>query len=149
MEIQEALAAAQITTFTEVLEKVQRVEIAMGQVKAFQARKRSASSSEPEELKDTVPPSKARRVNLPPYPPWMQGQYEGSSTRESQVGRGRQEEVSLKNPIEAPRLACGYCGKTNHTEDACWVKGKKCLICGSADHQLHNCPKKQQRGLNV
>ena len=39
MEIQEALAAAQITTFTEVLEKAQRVEIARGQVKVFQARK--------------------------------------------------------------------------------------------------------------
>ena len=83
VKIQKALAAAQITTFTEVLEKAQRVEIARGQVKAFQAQKRSAPSSEPEELKDTVPPSKARRVNLPPYPPWMQGQYEGSSTRAS------------------------------------------------------------------
>ena len=49
----------------------------------------------------------------------MQRQYEGSSIRESQIGRGRQEEISLKNSIKTPRLACGYCGKINHTEDAC------------------------------
>ena len=85
VKIPKTLAAAQITTFIEVLEKAQRVEIARTQVKAFQTRKRSAPSSESEELKDILPSSKARRVNLPPYPPWMQGQYEGSSTRESQV----------------------------------------------------------------
>ncbi|XP_027150344.1 uncharacterized protein LOC113750581 [Coffea eugenioides] len=37
VEIQEVLAAAQINTFTEVLEKTQRVEIAKAQVRAFGA----------------------------------------------------------------------------------------------------------------
>ena len=41
VEIHESLAAAQITTFTEVLEKVQRVEIARAQIKVFQARKKA------------------------------------------------------------------------------------------------------------
>ena len=44
VEIQETLAAAQINTFTEVLEKVQRIEIVRAQVKAFHARKRCAPS---------------------------------------------------------------------------------------------------------
>ena len=44
VEIQETLAAAQINTFTKVFEKVQRIEIARAQVKAFHARKRGAPS---------------------------------------------------------------------------------------------------------
>ena len=51
IEIQEALAVAQINIFTKVLqkaqrilEKAQRIEIARAQVKAFHARKKSVSS---------------------------------------------------------------------------------------------------------
>ena len=44
VEIEEALAAAQINTFTEVLEKPQRIEIVRAQVKAFHAKKRGALS---------------------------------------------------------------------------------------------------------
>ncbi|XP_027150353.1 uncharacterized protein LOC113750591 [Coffea eugenioides] len=44
VEIHEALAAAQINTFTEVPEKVQRIEIVRAQVKAFHARKRCTPS---------------------------------------------------------------------------------------------------------
>ena len=44
VEIQEVLAAAQINTFIEVLEKAQRIEIAKTQVKDFHARKRGAPS---------------------------------------------------------------------------------------------------------
>ena len=46
VELQEALAAAQINTFTEVLEKVQMIEIARAQVKAFHAKKKGASSGD-------------------------------------------------------------------------------------------------------
>ena len=42
VEIQEALAAAQINTFSEVLEKAQRIEIARAQVRAFHAKRRGA-----------------------------------------------------------------------------------------------------------
>ena len=38
VEIQEALAAAQINTFTEVLEKAQRIEIVRAQVRNFHAK---------------------------------------------------------------------------------------------------------------
>ena len=60
MEIQEALAAAQINTFTEVLEIAQRIEIAMAQVRAFHAKRRGApSGSQGQEQGDLdIPPSK-------------------------------------------------------------------------------------------
>ena len=44
IKIQEVLAAAQINTFMEVIEKVQRIEIARVQVKIFHVRKRGAPS---------------------------------------------------------------------------------------------------------
>ncbi|XP_027157377.1 uncharacterized protein LOC113758900 [Coffea eugenioides] len=48
VEIQEALAAAQLDTFSQALEKVQRIETARGQVKAFHDRKmRQPSSNDP------------------------------------------------------------------------------------------------------
>ena len=65
VKIQEALAAAQINTFIETLEKVQRIEITRGQVKAFHARKKSTLTSTSEKSKKNVTPSKVRRVDFP------------------------------------------------------------------------------------
>ena len=42
MKIQETLAAPQINTFTKVLEKIQRIEIARAQVRDFHAKRRGA-----------------------------------------------------------------------------------------------------------
>ncbi|XP_027174568.1 uncharacterized protein LOC113774206 [Coffea eugenioides] len=50
--------------------------------------------------------------------------------------------VSQGGPVPAPRVSCGYCGKTNHTENTCWRKIKKCLHCGSSEHQIAACPVK-------
>ena len=47
VEIQESLAATQISTFTETLEKAQRVESARMQVRDFYNRKRNFSSRTP------------------------------------------------------------------------------------------------------
>ncbi|XP_027150279.1 uncharacterized protein LOC113750512 [Coffea eugenioides] len=44
MEIQEGLAATQITSFSDAIERAQRIESAKAQVKAFNARKRNAPS---------------------------------------------------------------------------------------------------------
>ncbi|XP_071933893.1 uncharacterized protein [Coffea arabica] len=62
------------------------------------------------------------------------------------IGKGQQERIPRESQKVDPCLTCGYCGKTNHTEDECWVKGRKCLIYGSTDHQINNCLKKQPRG---
>ena len=45
VEIQEALAAAQLDTFSQALEKAQRIETVRGQVKTFHDRKRRQTSS--------------------------------------------------------------------------------------------------------
>ena len=45
VEIQKNLAATQINTFKDALEKAQRVEKARFQVRTFQAKRRGASSS--------------------------------------------------------------------------------------------------------
>ena len=60
MEIQEVLAAAQINTFTEVLEKARRIEIARVQVRAFHTKRGGApGESQGQEQGDlSMPPSK-------------------------------------------------------------------------------------------
>ncbi|XP_073063976.1 uncharacterized protein [Primulina eburnea] len=40
---------------------------------------------------------------------------------------------------------CGYCGLPNHEEEKCWRKGGKCLICGSEQHRIQDCPKRTQK----
>ena len=63
VEIQEALAADEIDTFTDALEKVQKVESARLQVKAFQTRKRNAPSGTSRQVnKDTSPPKMGREA---------------------------------------------------------------------------------------
>ncbi|KAL3516349.1 hypothetical protein ACH5RR_023251 [Cinchona calisaya] len=42
-----------------------------------------------------------------------------------------------------PPLTCGYCGKLNHQESEFWRKGRKCIHCGSIEHQISDCPKIQ------
>ena len=61
MEIQEALAAAQIDTFVEALEKSRRVESARLQVKPFQARKRIVRSGTLGQTSKSMLPSKVGR----------------------------------------------------------------------------------------
>mgnify|MGYP004708739685 CR=1 FL=1 len=61
VEIQEGLAAVQISTFTEILEKEQRVESAKLQVRNFCAKKRGASSNPPEQTDKSAPPPKMGR----------------------------------------------------------------------------------------
>ena len=124
------LSQAQINTFTEVLEKARRIEIAMAQVKAFHARKKGVSSGDQgQEQGDLgIPPSKVGRgaggVRISRTPkevtsggvPGGRGQLKGTS-------QGDQTSILYR-----------YCGKTNHTEDNCWPKTRKCLWCSSAEH---------------
>ena len=132
----------------KVLQKAQRIENAKAQVKAFQARK-SASSSTHEKSRENATPSKVKRANHSPYPPWTLGTLGEGSTRGSQVKKGQQEGIPREGQKVAPYLACGYCEKMNHTEYDCCRKGRKCLVCGSTDYQIINCSKKQQRGKNA
>ncbi|XP_071923195.1 uncharacterized protein [Coffea arabica] len=139
IEIQEALAAAQINTFTEVLEKAQRIEIARVQVKAFHARKKDASSGDQgqEQGDQGMPPPKVGRgvggVRI-------SGTFKGVTPRGAPSGRGQLRGGSQGDQTSILHLFYGYCGKTNHTEDNCWQKARKCLWCDSAEHQIAICP---------
>ncbi|XP_071920667.1 uncharacterized protein [Coffea arabica] len=124
----------------------QRVEQARSQVRTFQAKKRGASTSTPGRSDQNVPPPKfgkgtsgARIAGTP------RG---GASSRGAQGGRGQgqQKTISLGVPAPTTRVSCGYCGKPNHTEDNCWKKLKKCLVCGSSEHQIATCPVKNRDG---
>lgn len=44
---------------------------------------------------------------------------------------------------------CHWCGKRGHTEDSCWVKAGACLVCGSAEHKLRQCPRFVPREIPV
>ena len=56
-------------------------------------------------------------MDFPHYPSWTLGQLEEGSSRGIQIRKGQQEGIPRESQKVAPRLACGYCGKTNHTED--------------------------------
>ncbi|XP_027158242.1 uncharacterized protein LOC113759863 [Coffea eugenioides] len=139
VEIQEALATAQINTFTEVLEKVQRIEIVRAQVRNFHAKRRDASGGSQGSAQSdrNIPPSKIDRGAGGER---FTGISRGGTPRGPQNGRGQGRGGPQGGQTSASRASCGYCGKSNHTENNCWRKGRKCLRCGSTEHQIANCP---------
>nr|XP_027093630.1 uncharacterized protein LOC113714031 [Coffea arabica] len=101
VEIQEALATAQLDTFSQALEKAQRIEIARGQVKPFHDRKRrqpSISNFMAGPSSRNEPPSKMGRGTGGPQPAGTpnrgnvgmgqegQGPQRGTKHRESNTG---------------------------------------------------------------
>nr|XP_027100973.1 uncharacterized protein LOC113720231 [Coffea arabica] len=149
VELQEALAAAQINTFTEVLEKAQRIETARTHVRNFHAKRKGGSSGAQGSVRSdqNAPPAKsghgagggrfssASRGDAP-----RGGTQRGGAQRGGQGGRGQGTGIPQGGQTSTSRVTCGYCGKPNHTEDECWRKARKCLRCGSTEHQIVNCP---------
>nr|XP_027088578.1 uncharacterized protein LOC113709934 [Coffea arabica] len=68
------------------------------------------------------------------------GMSRGTSTRGGPVRRDQQRSDSQRSSASVSRGPCGFCGKPNYTEDNCWRKERKCLRCGSAEHQIASCP---------
>ncbi|XP_071928113.1 uncharacterized protein [Coffea arabica] len=142
VEIQKDLATAQIDTFKGALEKAQRVERARFQVRTFQAKRRGASSSTLGRGDQNVPPPKfGRGASGAQTAGKPRG---GAPSRGAQSGRGQGQQRTVSQGVPAPttRASCGYCGKPNHTENNCWKKMRKCLVCGSSKHQIATCPVK-------
>ncbi|XP_071933088.1 uncharacterized protein [Coffea arabica] len=136
VEIQKDLAVAQITTFSDAVEKALGSENARLQVRNFQNRKRGAAGSSSTQGDKSTPPKFGRgsgggRFTSPTR---------GAPSRGSQPGRGQQRSASQGSSATVARGPCGFCGKPNHTEDDCWRKQNKCLRCGSAEHWLASCP---------
>ncbi|XP_071914143.1 uncharacterized protein [Coffea arabica] len=144
VELQEALAAVQINTFTEVLEKALRIETARTQVRNFHAKRKGAPSGAQGSVRGerSMPPAKSSRgAGSGRFSNTFRGSApRGNAQRGGQGGRGQGRGFTQGGQTSTPRVTCGYCGKLNHTEDECWRKARKCLRCGSADHQMVNCP---------
>ena len=158
VEIQEGLATAQINTYSDAVEKAQRFETARAQSKSFFARKRNAPSGSRDPISTSAPPPKMGRgtgvVNIPSA---SRGALtrgagargsgaRGSGVRGGQSGRGPPRSAPQGVQVSTPQITCGYCGKANHTANECWRKDGKCLKCGSAEHQIANCPKISENG---
>nr|XP_027062987.1 uncharacterized protein LOC113689412 [Coffea arabica] len=144
VELQEALAAVQINTFTEVLEKALRIETVRTQVRNFHAKRKGAPSGAQGSVRGerSMPPAKSGRgAGGGRFSNTFRGSApRGNAQRGGQGGRGQGRGFTQGGQTSTPRVTCGYCGKSNHTEDECWRKARKCLRCGSADHQMVNCP---------
>ncbi|XP_071924856.1 uncharacterized protein [Coffea arabica] len=111
VEIQKDLAAAQIDTFKDALEKAQRVEQARSQVRTFQAKRRGASTSTPGRSDQNVPPPKfgrgtsgARVAGTP------RG---GASSRGAQGGRGQGQPRTVSLGVPAPTTRIATCPVKN------------------------------------
>ncbi|XP_027155509.1 uncharacterized protein LOC113758506 [Coffea eugenioides] len=136
VEIQKDLAVAQITTFSDAVEKALRSGNARLQVRNFQNKKRGFSGSSSTQGNKSTPPKFGRGTGGGRFP----GTARGAPPRGGQTGRGQQRSASQGSSATVSRGPCGFCGKPNHTEDNCWRKEKKCLRCGSAEHQIASCP---------
>nr|XP_027083511.1 uncharacterized protein LOC113705802 [Coffea arabica] len=123
VEIQNDLAVAQINTFSDVVEKAQRVE---------NARLQGDKS---------IPPKFGREVEGGRQP----GVGRKAQPRGGPVGRGQRGDFQ-RGSGSASHGPYGYCEKPNHTEYNYWKKEGKCLRCGNADHQLATCPVLKQDG---
>nr|XP_027093480.1 uncharacterized protein LOC113713872 [Coffea arabica] len=118
VEIHEALAAAQINTFTEVLEKAQSIEIARVQVRAFHAKRRGVPGGSQGQGQDdlAISPCKVGRGDGGRQ---ISGTPKEITPSGASSGKGQARGASQGGQTSAPRVSCG---KTNHTEDDCWRK---------------------------
>ncbi|XP_071917003.1 uncharacterized protein [Coffea arabica] len=70
----------------------------------------------------------------------------GVLSRGDHSGQGQVRGIPSSGQAVTPQISCGYYDKSNHLENDCWRKSKKCLYCGSAEHQLASCPSKPKVG---
>ena len=149
LEIQESLAAVQVNSFSDIIEKAQRIEGAKAQVKAFNARKRNTPSSDWETVNVSAPVSKIRRG--------IGGTNTSGTTRETVATEtfsreapsrsGQASNVSQVSQTSTPRMHCNYCGRSTHFEEMCRKKAGQCFKCGSSEHQIAACPKLREEGI--
>ena len=104
-------------------------------VKAFQVRKRDASSRGQGD-RSMPSPKIGRRASDVRF----SGTSKGVSPRGAPGGRRRQVGISQGDRVSVSCITCGYCGKPNHSEDECWRKAQKCLRSRSTEHQIGSCP---------
>ncbi|XP_075481252.1 uncharacterized protein LOC142521964 [Primulina tabacum] len=63
----------------------------------------------------------------------------------NEIQHGNKEGPSKQNfREETNKQRCRYCGLANHNEDKYWRKNGKCLVCGSDQHRIQECPQKSR-----
>ncbi|XP_071912307.1 uncharacterized protein [Coffea arabica] len=129
--------------------KAQRIETARAQVKIFHIKRKGGSSGAQGSVRSdqNVPPVKSGRgAGVGRFSSASRGgaprgsTQRGGAQRGGQSGREQGRGIPQRAQTSTPRVTCGYCEKSNHTEDECWRKARKCLRCGSTEHQIVNCP---------
>ena len=116
VEIQEGLAVTQISTFTEALEKAQRVESVKLQVRDFRAKKRGTPSNPSRQAdKSAPPPEMGKGIGGVK----ASGTPRGAIPRGGHSGRGQLRGIPSSGQAVAPQIVCGYCCKSNHTKNEC------------------------------
>ncbi|XP_027067632.1 uncharacterized protein [Coffea arabica] len=158
VKIQEGLATAQINTYSDAVEKVQRFEMARAQSRSFFARKMNVPSGSRDPISTSVlPPKMGRGIGVVNISSASRGALtrgagargsgaRGSGVRGGQSGRGPPRSALQGVQVSTSQITCGYCEKANHTANECWRKDGKCLKCGSAEHQIVNCPRISENG---
>ena len=66
---------------------------------------------------------------------------ETSNSSPQQFG---QQSWNLNSKEKDKQKRCQYCKRMNHEEEKRWRKNKKCLQCGSSEHQVRNCSVKKK-----
>ncbi|WP_198155475.1 hypothetical protein [Candidatus Burkholderia verschuerenii] len=123
IEIQNVMHTARVTTYAEEVDLVQRMKEGQNCFRDFQNNRRASTRGTPV-MKGKGPQGSGS----------MQPRGTGGVKRPAPAGKGPAEKKGTSQAV------CGFCGLSNHTEANCWRKAKKCLKCGSADHQVQECP---------
>nr|XP_027124277.1 uncharacterized protein LOC113740970 [Coffea arabica] len=115
VEIQEGLAAIQITSFSDTIERAQRIESAKTQVRAFNARKRNAPSGSLGPVDTNAPPPKfGRGVNTSgaPRETMTRGATSrGAFSRGTSSGRGQSRNVPQGSQASTPSMIVTIVGR--------------------------------------
>nr|XP_027124288.1 uncharacterized protein LOC113740984 [Coffea arabica] len=106
VKIHEGLVAAQISTFTETLEKAQRVESARMQVKDFHNRKKNFSSRTSGQTSKSSQPSKIGRGMGGIM---IAGVSRGVLSRGGHSGQVQVRGAPSSGSAVTPQISCGYC----------------------------------------
>ncbi|KND54440.1 hypothetical protein BSCH_01509c [Candidatus Paraburkholderia schumanniana] len=147
VDLQEGLAMTRIETFGDVIEMAQRLESAKALVKNVQAKRKRVSGNESDPGEQSIPPPKfGQGVGEEGLP--KEARSQGELAERSQVGEASEGKRATGVAPHGRQLVrhCGYCGKAGHTAETCWKKATKCFKCGSSEHRIAECPRKEKEG---
>ena len=115
MKIQEGLAVAQITSFSDAIERAQRIECANAQVRAFNAIKKNIPSGSRGPVDANAPPPKfGRGVNTSgaPRETMTRGATaRGAFSRGTSSGRGQSRNVPQGSQASTPSMIVTIVGR--------------------------------------